>query len=181
MAQLIYQALTSLDGYVNDAKGNFDWAEPNEQVHEFVNDLERPIGTYLYGRKLYETMVAWETMHLHDQPRFMREYAEIWRSAEKVIFSSSLADVASRRTRIERDTSTIAALKEHATADLAIGGPTLAAVAIRAGLVDEFRQFISPVIVGGGTPWLPADVFQKLQLVEQRDIGGTVYLRYRVA
>lgn len=182
MATLIYTAIASLDGYVNDDSGNFDWAAPDEEVHAFVNDLERPIGTYLYGRKLYETMVAWESMDLDKQPSVIRDYAEIWRAADKVVFSKTLEKPASERTRIERvfDPVSIEGMKEESARDLSIGGPHLAAEAIRAGLVDEYRLFLAPVVIGGGTASLPDDVRLDLELIDERRFGsGVVHLHYR--
>ena len=182
MATLIYTAIASLDGYVNDESGNFDWAAPDEEVHAFVNDLERPIGTYLYGRKLYETMVAWETMDLDEQPSVIRDYAEIWRAADKVVFSKTLEKPASRRTRIERvlDPVSIGGMKEESARDLSIGGPHLAAEAIRAGLVDEYRFFLAPVVIGGGTASLPDNVRLDLELIDERRFdSGFVHLHYR--
>ena len=182
MAKLIYTAIASLDGYVNDESGNFDWAAPDEEVHAFVNDLERPIGTYLYGRKLYETMVAWESMDLDKQPSVIRDYAEIWRAADKVVFSKTLEKPASERTRIERvfDPVSIEGMKEESARDLSIGGPHLAAEAIRAGLVDEYRLFLAPVVIGGGTASLPDDVRLDLELIDERRFGsGVVHLHYR--
>ena len=182
MAKLIYTAIASLDGYVNDDSGNFDWAAPDEEVHAFVNDLERPIGTYLYGRKLYETMVAWESMDLDKQPSVIRDYAEIWRAADKVVFSKTLEKPASERTRIERvfDPVSIEGMKEESARDLSIGGPHLAAEAIRAGLVDEYRLFLAPVVIGGGTASLPDDVRLDLELIDERRFGsGVVHLHYR--
>ena len=182
MAALIYTAIASLDGYVNDDSGNFDWAAPDEEVHAFVNDLERPIGTYLYGRKLYETMVAWESMDLDKQPSVIRDYAEIWRAADKVVFSKTLEKPASERTRIERvfDPVSIEGMKEESARDLSIGGPHLAAEAIRAGLVDEYRLFLAPVVIGGGTASLPDDVRLDLELIDERRFGsGVVHLHYR--
>jgi len=182
VAKLIYTAIASLDGYVNDDSGNFDWAAPDEEVHAFVNDLERPIGTYLYGRKLYETMVAWESMDLDKQPSVIRDYAEIWRAADKVVFSKTLEKPASERTRIERvfDPVSIEGMKEESARDLSIGGPHLAAEAIRAGLVDEYRLFLAPVVIGGGTASLPDDVRLDLELIDERRFGsGVVHLHYR--
>jgi len=182
VATLIYTAIASLDGYVNDESGNFDWAAPDEEVHAFVNDLERPIGTYLYGRKLYETMVAWESMDLDKQPSVIRDYAEIWRAADKVVFSKTLEKPASERTRIERvfDPVSIEGMKEESARDLSIGGPHLAAEAIRAGLVDEYRLFLAPVVIGGGTASLPDDVRLDLELIDERRFGsGVVHLHYR--
>jgi dihydrofolate reductase len=178
----MYTAITSLDGYVNDLDGNFDWAEPSDEVHAFVNDLERPIGTYLYGRRLYEVMVAWETMDLAGQPAVIGDYAQVWRAAEKIVYSKTLQATASARTRIERafDLEAVREMKVHLARDINVGGPTLAASAIRAGLVDEYRFFVTPVLVGGGTPALPEHVHQKLELIDERRFdNGVVYLHHR--
>lgn len=180
MAKLIYAAITSLDGYVADEDGNFDWSEPDEDVHSLVNDLERPIGTHLYGRRLYDVMVAWET--IDDEQPVIRDYAEIWRAADKVVYSRSLQTVSSARTRIERsfDPDVIRRMKLEAERDISVGGPELAAQAIRAGLVDEIQLFLSPVVVGGGTRALPDDVRVDLELLEERRFdNGVVHLRYR--
>jgi dihydrofolate reductase len=180
MAKLIYTAIMSLDGYVADEDGNFDWAEPDPEVHAFVNDLERPVGTYLYGRRLYEVMLAWET--ITDEQQFIKEYAEIWRAADKIVFSKTLETVSSERTRIERsfDPETIREMKAAADRDVSVGGPTLAAHAIRAGLVDEIGLFLTPIVVGGGTRALPDDVRLPLELLDERRFGnGVAYLRYR--
>ena len=183
MARLIYTAIASLDGYVADRDRNFDWAAPDDEVHAFVNDLERTVGTYLCGRRLYEVMVAWETMDVVGQPPVIRDFAEIWRAADKIVYSSTLGSVSSARTRIERtfDPATIRAMKASMADDLAVGGPDLAAHAIRAGVVDEYRLFAVPAVVGGGTAWLPDDVRLDLELLdEHRFSNGTVYLRYRI-
>jgi dihydrofolate reductase len=180
MAELIYTAIMSLDGYIADEDGNFDWSEPSEEVHTFVNDLERSVGTYLFGRRLYDVMEVWET--LDDPHPIMQDYARIWRAADKIVFSRSLETVSSERTRIERsfDPEAIRALKASSERDIGIGGPTLAAHAFAAGLVDEIRLFLSPVIVGGGTRGLPDGVRIGLELQEERRFdNGTVYLRYR--
>jgi dihydrofolate reductase len=180
MAKLIYTAIMSLDGYVADEDGNFDWAEPDPEVHAFVNDLERPVGTYLYGRRLYEVMLAWET--ITDEQQFIKEYAEIWRAADKIVFSKTLETVSSERTRIERsfDPETIREMMAAADRDVSVGGPTLAAHAIRAGLVDEIGLFLTPIVVGGGTRALPNDARLPLELLDERRFGsGMVYLRYR--
>lgn len=184
MASLIYTAIASLDGYVADRDGSFDWAAPDEEVHAFVNDLERTAGTYLCGRRLYEVMVAWETMDLVGQPPVMRDFAEIWRAADKIVFSRTLVSVASPRTRIERsfDPDAVREMKTAAVDDLSVGGPHLAAQAIRAGVVDECRLFVVPAVVGGGTAWLPDEVRLDLELLDEHRFGnGTVYLRYRIA
>jgi dihydrofolate reductase len=182
MAKLIYSAITSLDGYVADEDGNFDWAEPDMEVHTFVNDLERPVGTYLYGRRMYEVMVAWETMNLADQPSFIQDFAKIWRAADKIVYSKTLETVSSAKTRIERDfdPEAVHKLKAAAGRDLAVGGPELAAQAIKAGVVDECHLFLAPIIVGGGKQSLPDNVRLKLELLDERRFGnGVVHLRYR--
>jgi dihydrofolate reductase len=183
MARLIYSAITSLDGYVADEEGDFGWAAPGEEVHSFVNDLERPIGTYLYGRRMYEVMRFWEDPEgLPEASAHIRDYAEIWQSADKVVYSTSLESASTARTRIERefDPMSVREMKEAAAADLSVGGPSLAAEALRAGLVDELHQFVNPVIVGGGTGWLPDGLRLELELLdEHRFGGGVIYLRYR--
>jgi dihydrofolate reductase len=184
MAKLIYSAITSLDGYVTDEQGNFDWAAPDEEVHTFVNDLERPVGTCLYGRRLYEVMVAWETMPLGDQPSVVRDFAEIWRAADKVVYSKTLQTVSSANTRIERDFDPEAVRRMKATTgrDMSVGGPNLAAQAIEAELVDECHLLLTPIVVGGGTPSLPNGVRVKLELLDERRFGnGVVHLHYRIA
>jgi len=182
VAKLIYSAIASLDGYVADEDGNFDWAAPDEEVHSFINDLERPIGTYLYGRRMYDVMVYWETADtVADQPPVGQDFAEIWQAADKVVYSKTLEDVSSARTRIERDfdAEAIRQLKATAERDLTVGGPELAAQAIKAGLVDEYQLFLTPVMVGGGKRALPDDVRVELELLDERRFGnGTVYLRY---
>jgi len=181
MSKLIYSALASLDGYVEDADGAFDWAAPDEEVHAFVNELERPVATYLYGRRMYETMAFWESPgNTADEPAVVQEYGEIWRAAEKVAYSRSLETVPSTRTRIERefDPAAVRRLKESTSGDLGIGGAELAAQAIGAGLVDEYHLFLVPVVVGAGKRVLP-DVRLSLELLDERRFGnGTVYLRY---
>lgn len=184
MAKLIYSAITSLDGYVADETGDFDWAAPDEEVHTFVNELERPIGTYLYGRRMYEVMGAWETVHtIADQPPFTRDFATLWQAADKIVYSTTLQTASTARTRIERDfdPEAVRRMKAHASRDLSVGGPTLAASALAAGLVDECRLFLTPIVVGGGTPSLPSRLRLKLELVDERRFGnGVVYLRYRI-
>jgi dihydrofolate reductase len=180
MARLTYSAITSLDGYVADENGNFDWAEPDEEVHTFINALQRPVGTYLYGRRMYEVMVAWETIALADQPPFTKEFAEIWQAADKIVYSKTLETASSARTRIERDFDPEAVRRMKARQDLSVAGPHLAAQAIRAGLVDEWHMFVAPVVVGGGTRFLPHDVRLKLELLDERGFaGGMVHLHYR--
>jgi dihydrofolate reductase len=182
MAKLIYTALASLDGYIEDTQGIFDWAAPDEEVHAFVNDLERSVGTYLLGRRMYEVLLYWETVETSDEPRVIQDFAEIWRAADKVVYSKTLEAVSSRRTRIERafDRAVVRELKSAADRDLSIGGPALAAEAVRAGLIDEVRLFLSPILVGGGKPCFPAGVHLGLELLDEQRFGnGTVYLRYR--
>ena len=181
MAKLIYSAIMSLDGYVADEDGNFDWAEPDEEVHTFVNDLERPVGTYLYGRRMYEVMVAWETITLIDQAPFVRDFAEIWQAADKIVYSKTLETVSSARRRIERDfdPDAVRQMKASAGPDITVGGPDLAAQAIKAGLVDECHLFVAPIVVGGGTRSLPHNVRLKLELLDERRFGnGVVHLHY---
>ena len=180
--KLIYSAITSLDGYVADQNGNFDWAAPDEEVHAFVNDLERAVGTYLYGRRMYDVMVAWETMPLADQPSAVRDFAEIWRAADKVVYSTTLETASSARTRIERvfDPDVVRQMKAMAARDISVGGPGLAVEAIGAGLVDEYHLFLTPILVGGGTPSFPDDVRVELELLdESRFASGVVHLHYR--
>ena len=183
MAKLIYSAITSLDGYVADEIGNFDWAAPDEEVHRFVNDLERPIGTYLYGRRIYETMIYWETAHtLPDQPPFIQDFAGIWQAADKIVYSKTLDTPSSARTRIERDfdPDAVRRMKASAERDISVGGPDFAAQAIKAGLVDEYHLFLTPIIVGGGKQSLPDNVRLELELLDERRFGnGVVHLHYR--
>lgn len=183
MAKLIYSAITSLDGYVADEHGNFDWAAPDEEVHTFVNDLARPVGAYLFGRRMYEVMVAWEAPRmLADESPVVRDFAEIWQAADKIVYSKTLETVASARTRIERDfdPEAIRQMKARAGRDISVGGPDLAAQAIKAGLVDECHLFVTPVVVGGGTPSFPDHVRLQLELLDERRFGnGVVHLHYR--
>lgn len=179
---LIYSAIVSLDGYTADRDGKFDWGAPDEQVLAFLNDLERPIGTYLYGRRMYEVMRYWEDVDLADWSAGSRDFAGIWRSAYKVVYSTSLPEATTAMTRIERsfDADAVLALKQQG--DVSIGGPTLAAHAIEAGLVDEYQLFVTPIIVGGGLAALPQGVRASLDLVDERRFSsGVVYLRYRRA
>jgi dihydrofolate reductase len=182
MADLIYAALASLDGYIEDEDGKFDWAKPDEEVHSFVNDLERGVGTYLYGRRLYETLAVWETLPLDDQPGYIRDYAELWRNSDKIVYSRTLDAPSTPRTRIERDfdADAVRRIKGEAERDLAVGGAELAAQALRAGLVDELHLLLAPVLVGGGKRALPDDVRLPLDLVGERRFGsGFVHLHYR--
>jgi dihydrofolate reductase len=184
MARLIYSAIASLDGYTADASGGFEWAAPGPEVHAFVNDLEREAGTSLYGRRMYETMAVWETLDVSTEPAPMREYAEIWRAADKVVYSRTLARVSTPRTRIERefDPEAVREMKARAARDITVGGPGLAAHALRAGVVDECHLFLVPVVVGGGTRALPEGLRIDLELADERRFAsGVVYLRYRVA
>jgi dihydrofolate reductase len=181
MASLMYTAIASLDGYVEDEQGNFDWAAPDEEVHAFANDLERRVGTHLYGRRMYETMVYWETDG--DDEAVTRDYAEIWRAAEKVVFSRTLQTVSSERTRIERefDAASIRRLKESARSDVSIGGADVAGQAITEGLVDECHLILVPLLVGGGKRALPAGIRTELELLDERRFrSGVVYLHYRL-
>ncbi len=183
MAKLVYSAIASLDGYVEDERGSFDWARPDEEVHAFANELERPIGTYLYGRRMYETMVFWETASTSGEPAVFGDYAELWRAADKVVFSRTLQEVSSARTRIERelDPDAIRALKRAATADISVGGSELAGQALAAGLVDELHLLLFPVLVGGGKPALPLGVPADLELIDERRFeSGVVHMGYRV-
>jgi dihydrofolate reductase len=182
MANLIYSAITSLDGYVADEGGNFDWAAPDEEVHAFVNDLERPIGTYLYGRRMYEVMTYWETAQaVAGQPPSAMDFAVIWQAADKVVYSTTLVTASTAKTRIERDfdPEEVRDMKASADRDLSVGGPGLAARAIESGLVDKIHRFITPIVVGGGTRWLPHGVRLELELADERRFGsGVVFLRY---
>lgn len=184
MAKLIYSAIASFDGYVEDGQGGFGWAAPGDEVFAFVNDLERPIGLYLYGRRMYETMVFWETGGTgRGQPAVTRDFAEIWRAAEKIVYSRTLQAASSARTRIERDldTDAIHRLKETSGSDITIGGAELAGQAIAAGLVDELHLFLVPIIVGGGKPALPGNVRAPLELMDERRFrSGVVHLHYRI-
>lgn len=181
MGRLSYFAVTSLDGYVNDASGGFEWAAPDEEVHRFANDFMRPYDTYLYGRRLYEVMAYWEDGgDGPDDPEAMHEFAHIWRDADKVVYSTTLDTVGTKRTRLERAFDPAAVSELKADHDVAIGGPTLAAAALTAGLVDELHQVVVPFIAGGGTSWLPPGLQRELELVDHRRFGnGSFYLHYR--
>jgi dihydrofolate reductase len=181
MAKLIYSAIASLDGYIADKDGGFDWAAPNEEVHAFVNDLTRPVGTHLLGRRMYEVLLAWETMPTNEGPQVLRDFASIWQATDKIVYSTTLETAPSARTRLERrfDPDEVRQLKESAGNDITVGGPGLAATAIRAGLVDELQLFLNPIVVGGGTAALPDDVRFDVDLLDERRFsGGVVYLRY---
>jgi dihydrofolate reductase len=185
MARLIYSAIMSLDGYIADADGDFEWAAPDEEVFAFVNELERPVGAYLYGRRMYETMRYWETADtLPDQSAVSLDFARIWQAADKIVYSATLQAPDTARTRVERDfdPDQVRKLKEAAGRDLTVGGAHFAAQAIAAGLVDEYQLFLVPAVVGGGTRALPDQVRLNLALAEEREFGGgTVYLCYRPA
>jgi dihydrofolate reductase len=185
VGDLIYSAIASLDGYIADENGNFEWGAPGEEVHAFINELERPVGTYLYGRRMYEVMRVWETPEaLPNATPAMLEFADIWRAADKVVYSRTLETVTTERTRLERDFD-VAAVRDSKVSDerdLTIGGPELAAHALQAGLVDEYQLFLAPVLVGTGVRALPEGVRMELELVEERGFeSGFVYLRYRAA
>jgi dihydrofolate reductase len=182
VARLIYSAIASLDGYTADEAGNFDWAAPDAELHAFVNNLERDVGTHLYGRRMYETMAVWDTMDVSAEPEVMRDYAGIWRAADKVVYSRTLAAPSTPRTRIERefDPEAVRRMTETAGRDISVGGPGLAAHALRAGIVDEIQLFLVPAVVGGGTRALPDGVRADLDLLDERRFaGGAVYLRYQ--
>ena len=181
---LIYSLIASLDGYVADADGEWGWSRPDEEVHSFINDLERQLRTHLYGRRLYEVLRAWEDMDVTNQPSYIADFKEIWRGADKIVFSTTLAEVTTGRTQIERDfdPEMIQRLKEKTQHDILIGGPELAAQAIRARLVDELHLLLAPVVVGGGKKALPEGLRLDLELSDERRFGnGTVYLRYGIA
>lgn len=184
MAKLIYSAITSLDGYIEDESGKFDWAAPDEELHAFVNDILRPIGTHLYGRRMYETMAYWETVSPgSDQPVVSRDFAEIWQAAEKYVYSRTLEAPTSARTRIERefDPRAVRELKQSSSRDISVGGPELAAQAFGAQLVDECHLFLTPIAVGGGKRALPAGVPISLELLDHRSLGnGVLHVHYRV-
>jgi dihydrofolate reductase len=184
MATLMYSTIASLDGYMADEDGNFDWAAPDEEVHAFINDLVRPTGTYLYGRRMYETMTVWETdATLAAQSEVIRDFAQIWQAADKIVYSRTLKEPSTARTRIERefDPEAVRKIKASARADMTVGGPDLAAQAFRSGLVDECHLFLAPIIVGGGKPSLPGPARSELELLDERRFrSGMVYLHYRL-
>jgi dihydrofolate reductase len=181
MSRLVYSAIASLDGYVVDADGSFAWAAPDQELHAAVNEAERPHGTYLYGRRMYEVLAVWETLK-SDEP-VIRDYAQIWRDADKVVYSSTLDRVTTARTRLERrfDPAEVRRLVDAADRDVSVGGPTLAGHALRAGIVDQLHLYLHPVVVGGGTPALPEGVRLDLRLRSERRFGsGAVHLAYDV-
>jgi dihydrofolate reductase len=182
MAKLIYSAIASVDGYVADEEGKFGWAEPDEEVHTFMNDLTRPVGTFLLGRRMYDVLVWWENLQLADQPPYIQDFAGIWRAADKIVYSRSLETASSARTRIERDfdPEAVRQLKESADRDLGVGGPELAAQAFNAGLVDECHLILTPIVVGRGTKALPEGLRLELELLDERRFGnGMIFLKYR--
>jgi dihydrofolate reductase len=183
MARLIYSAISSLDGYIEDRDGRFDWAAPDEEVHRFINNLERAAGTYLYGRRMYETLMVWETdPGLAADSPITRDFAEVWQAADKIVYSRTLQAASTRKTQLKRnfDPEAVLQLKKTVEQDILIGGPELAAHAFRAGLIDECQLFLTPIIVGGGKPFLPANVRLELELLEERRFGnGVVFLRYQ--
>jgi dihydrofolate reductase len=183
MARLIYSAISSLDGYIEDMDGSFDWAAPDEEVHRFINNLERTVGTHLYGRRMYETLMVWETdPNLAADSPITRDFAEIWQAANKIVYSRTLQAASTRKTQLERsfDPEAIRQLKKTVEQDILIGGPELAAHAFRAGLIDECHLFLTPIIVGAGKQSLPANVRLELELLDERRFGdGVVFLRYR--
>jgi dihydrofolate reductase len=184
VAKLIYSAIMSLDGYVADEDGHFDWAAPDDEVHAFVNDLERRVGTYLYGRRMYEVMAFWETAHtLADEPPVIKDYTDIWQAADKIVYSRTLDKVTTAKTTLERefDREAVRRMKARAGRDISVGGPHLAAQAIKAGLVDELDLFVAPIVVGGGNQALPIDVRVPLELMDERRFkNGVLHLHYRV-
>jgi dihydrofolate reductase len=185
MSKLLYSAITSLDGYVADENGDFGWAVPDDEVHRYVNDLERPVGTYLYGRRMYEVMAGWENAHeLADQPPVAQDFAAIWQAADKIVYSTTLETVSSARTQLERDfdPEAVRQMKVRAERDISVGGPELAGQALAAGLVDEIHLFLTPVVVGGGTSFFPAGVRSRLELLGEHRFGsGVVHLHYRAS
>jgi dihydrofolate reductase len=183
MAKLVYSAITSLDGYTNDENGNFDWSTPDAELFQFINEQERGFGTNLYGRRMYDTMVYWETFEGSDDEPYLSDFAEIWRSASKIVFSRTLGTASSARTRIEPtfDAAVVRRLKQTSAHDISISGANLAGQAIEAGLVDEMHLFITPVAVGGGTPAHPAHLHSRLELLGvDRFASGAVHLHYRI-
>jgi len=180
---LIYSTIASVDGYIADEEGKFEWAAPDEEVHAFINDRARPIGTYLLGRRMYDVLAYWDDPPgLDEEPAVVQEFTEIWRAADKIVYSTTLETPRTARTRIERtfEPEAIRQLKAESDRDLAVGGPDLAAEAIRAGLVDDYQLLVAPLIVGAGKRALPHDALINLELVEERRFGsGTVFLHYR--
>jgi dihydrofolate reductase len=183
MAKLIYISNVSVDGYIEDEHGSFDWTEPDDAVFAFITDLVRSVGTYLYGRRLYETMAVWETdPALAAQSELMADFANVWQASDKVVYSTTLEAASTAKTRLERsfDPDSVRGMKASATSDLTVGGANVAAHAFEAGLVDECQLFIWPVLVGGGKPALPSDTRAELELLDERRFSnGVMYVRYR--
>jgi len=190
MGKLIYLITTSLDGYVADKNGKFDWATPSEELHAFVNDQLRNVGTVLMGSKLYKTMKVWDDIptegvsgpYMDEPSQAMNDYAKLWKAANKIVYSTSLSELDIENAKIERsfDPTAVQKMVAESDKDFDIGGPNLAGQAIKAGIVDEYHHFIAPVIIGSGNFWLPKDVKTKLELVDTRKFGnGTVHLHYR--
>jgi dihydrofolate reductase len=183
MAKLIYVANVSLDGYIEDEHGKLDWTAPDDEVFTFITDLVRPVGAYLYGRRMYETMAVWEAdPALAAQSELMADFARVWQTADKIVYSTTLPAVSTANTRLERrfDPDSVRDMKTTAAGDVTVGGPTLAAHAFNAGLVDECQLFVYPVLVGDGKPAFPSDAPAQLELLEEHRFGnGVVYLRYR--
>jgi dihydrofolate reductase len=183
MGSLISASLASLDGFVADRDGAFDWAEPDAEVHTFINDLERSVGTHLLGRRMYEVLRVWDTIDVEGQPAHTREFAELWRATDKLVYSRTLGSVTGARTQLEPrfEPEAVRRLKTSSDRDLSVGGPGLAAHAFRAGLVDEVQLYLAPVVVGGGTRFFPDDVRVDLALTDTRRFAnGMVFVRYRV-
>ena len=184
MAKLIYVSNVSLDGYIEDEHGSFDWTAPDDELFAFITDLVRPVGTYLYGRRMYEAMAPWETdPALAAQSELMADFASVWQTAGKVVYSTTLDAMSTAKTRLEHNfaATSVGDMKASATADLTVGGPNLAAHALKAGLVDECHLFIRPVLIGGGKPALPSHTRAELELLDDRRLSkGVVYLRYRI-
>jgi dihydrofolate reductase len=185
MAKLIYLTNVSVDGYIEDEQGGFNWTEPDDELFAYITELARPLGTHLYGRRLYETMAVWETdPAFAAESELLADFAAVWQAADKVVYSTTLADVSTERTRLERsfDPASVREMKEAASSDFMIGGADIAGEALRAGLVDECQLLVRPVLVGGGKPFLPGGTRVDLELLDERRIGnGVVHLRYRVA
>ena len=184
MGKLIYAITTSLDGYVAESNGNFDWAEPSEEVHFAFNEIVRNVGTSLFGRKMYEVMKVWDDIPADGDSEAMNDYVKIWNETSKIIYSTSLVEVTTANTILERSFNAGAVKKQVAESDrdFAIGGPHLAAQAIKAGIVDEYHQIIAPVIIGNGNHWLPKDINIELELIDVRKFeNGFVHLHYRRA
>ena len=183
VGKLIYSAITSLDGYVADASGRFEWGAPDDEVFAFINELERPVGTYLYGNRMYEVMAVWETTELAGRPGVTRDFAEIWRAAEKIVYSKTRQNASTARTTIERDfdPEAVAGMKEQSERDMTVGGPDVASQAMKAGLVDECHLFLVPIVIGAGKHAFPNNVQAELDLLDERRFtNGVVHLHYAI-